>query len=100
MVIVVILAMQKPKIKADMINFFFLRMLIWKIVIWVAAPMTNRARKTALMASSTFFVGRPPNPAVVGRYGGPLGSCIRDFLASGPSIERIHLLLLEPTFWM
>jgi hypothetical protein len=42
---------------------------------WATAPRTNRARKTALMGSSTFFVGKPPSPAVVGRYGGPLGAC-------------------------
>jgi hypothetical protein len=100
MVIVVILAMQKPKTRADMMNFFFLRMLIWKIVIWVAAPMTNRTRKTALMGSSTFFVGKPPIPAVVGRYGGPLGGCITDWLAFVSTTEELNLLHLEPTFWM
>jgi len=89
MVIVVIRAIQKPKIKPLMTNFFFLRRLIWRIAIWVAAPMTNRTRNTALMGSSTCFVGSPPSPAVVGRYGGPLGAC------ACSHVSTVHMIITE-----
>jgi hypothetical protein len=72
MVMVVILAMQNPKTIADMTNFFFFRRLTWKMLMWTTAPNTKRTRKTEVMGSSTFFVGKPPTPAVVGKYGGPL----------------------------
>lgn len=64
-----ILAMQKPKRRPDMMNLWFRRRLIWRMVMCVTAPITKRTRKIEVIGSSRVFVGDPPSPAVVGRYG-------------------------------
>lgn len=41
------------------------------IVMCVAAPMTKRSRNTAVMGTSTLFLGRPPNDQLFGSQGAP-----------------------------
>ena len=45
--------------------------MIWKIVIWHAAPITNNAMNTASIGTSRDLEGTLPADAVVGAYGGP-----------------------------
>jgi hypothetical protein len=59
-------AMQKPEVRADMINFRPRRRLSWKMVMWVAAPRMKSTKNTAVMGVSSLVVGWSPRPAFFG----------------------------------
>lgn len=62
-------AMQKPKSRTEKKNLYDLRRLRWKMVMFVAAPATKRARKMAQMGMSGVRPGTPPEAAVGGGKG-------------------------------
>lgn len=64
--------MQKPNVTTDGMNLYFLRRFSWNIVMWEAAPIMKRTRKTAQIGTSSVVVGRPPRTAV--------GPCCEDMI--------------------
>lgn len=61
--------MDSPNIMPLNRNLCPLRLLYWKMVMCVAAPMMYKKRKTAVTGMSTSFLGMPPRDHVVGRNG-------------------------------
>lgn len=64
--------MQNPNVTPDGMNLWPLARLRRRRVMWLAAPVMNRARKTAQIGMSRDVVGRPPIEAVLGAYGPPI----------------------------
>lgn len=58
--------MQKPNVAADGMNLWPFARLRRNRVMWQAAPVMKRARKTAHIGISRVTVGRPPTEAVLG----------------------------------
>ena len=52
-------------------NLWPLPLFFWKMVICHAALITNKAKKTAVIGTSTFFLGVPPSAQTVDKYGPP-----------------------------
>lgn len=73
MTIVVIRAMEKPKLNPDMRNLWPFLLLSCNIVMCPTAEPMKRRRKMADMGTSTRTVGTPPVKAPGGGYGGSDG---------------------------
>lgn len=52
-------------------NLWPLFLFFWKMIICHAALIMNKAKKTAVIGTSTFFLGVPPSAQTVAKYGPP-----------------------------
>jgi len=58
--------MNSPKMSRVIKNLCAFFLLIWKIVMCIAAPVMKRKRKTAVIGTSGMIEGLPPRPASAG----------------------------------